>query len=52
MTKERLIEILTTLLNTDLNLSFLDKLSKAELETLVASIRERVDRASYVSGKV
>lgn len=45
MTKERLIEIITALLNTDLDLSFLNTFSEPELETLVVSIRERVDRA-------
>jgi hypothetical protein len=51
MTKEQLIETIKRILNTDLDLSFLRKLTEKELETLVASIRERVDRATYVSGK-
>ena len=43
MTKERLIEILQGILNTDIDLSFLKQLKENEIETLVACIRERVD---------
>jgi hypothetical protein len=42
MTKEKLIEIVQGLLKTDADLSFLLQLKKAELETLVALIRDRV----------
>jgi len=44
MTKEKLIEIIMKILNTDADLSFLMQLKVKELETLVACIRERVDR--------
>ena len=44
MTKEKLIEIIKKILNTDADLSFLMQLKVKELETLVACIRERVDR--------
>ncbi len=46
MTKEKLIEMIQRLLRTetdDVDLSFLAKLSKPELETLVSCIRYRVD---------
>ena len=46
MTKEELIEIIKTILKTDLDLRFLVQLKKGELETLVACIRERVDQTS------
>ena len=39
-----LIELIRRLLRSDANLDFLSKLSKIELETLVACIRERVDQ--------
>ena len=45
MAKEELIEIIKNILKTDLDLGFLVQLKKAELETLVACIRERVDQA-------
>ena len=41
MTKEQLIEIINKLLETDSDLDFLSKLSKFELETLVAAVRGR-----------
>jgi hypothetical protein len=44
MTKEKLIEIIKKVLNSDADLSFLMQLKVKELETLVACIRERVDR--------
>jgi hypothetical protein len=44
MTKEKLIEILQRVLETDIDLDFLLKLDFKELETLVACIRERVER--------
>jgi len=42
MTKEKLINIIMGLLDTDLDLSFLLQLKKGDLETLVACIRDRV----------
>jgi len=44
LTKDRLIEIVRGLLQTNLDLGFLLKMDQTELETLVACIRERVDR--------
>ena len=44
MTKEQLIEIIKKLLETDSDLDFLSKLSKSELETLVAAVRNRVEK--------
>jgi hypothetical protein len=44
MSKEKLIEIIKKILNTDADLSFLMLLKVKELETLVACVRERVDR--------
>jgi hypothetical protein len=46
MTKEELIEIIKSVLKTDIDLGFLLQLTKGELETLVACIRERVDQTS------
>jgi len=43
MTKEQLIEIFEKLLGTNADLDFLSKLSKSELETLVAAVRNRVE---------
>ena len=43
MEKTKLIEIIKKLLGVDPDLSFLEKLKKSELETLVAYIRDRVD---------
>ncbi len=45
MAKEELIEIIQGILNTDIDLSFLLKLEKSELEKLVATIRDRVEQA-------
>ena len=42
MTKEKLIEILKGIFNTDVDLSFLKQLKENEIETLVACIRERL----------
>ena len=39
MTKEKIIEIICELLKTDLELDFLTKLDKKELEKLTACIR-------------
>jgi hypothetical protein len=44
MTKEKLVEIIQSILNTDIDLNFLQQLKKRELETLVACIRNRVDQ--------
>ena len=46
MTKEKLIEIITGILSTDVDLGFLRQLAEGELETLVVCIRERVDQYS------
>jgi hypothetical protein len=43
MSKEELINIIQAILKTDIDLGFLLKLKVAELETLAACIRERVD---------
>ena len=43
MEKTKLIEIIKKLLDVDADLSFLEKLKKSELETLVACIRDKVD---------
>ncbi len=44
MTKEQLFEIIKKLLETDSDLDFLSKLSKSEFETLVAAVRNRVEK--------
>ena len=44
MTKEKLVEIITSLLKTDADLLFLLQLKEKELETLVACIRRRTDQ--------
>jgi hypothetical protein len=41
--KDKLIKILQGILKTDSDLSFLLQLKKAELETLVACIRDRIE---------
>ena len=43
MEKTKLIEIIKKLLDVDADLSFLEKLKKSELETLVACIRDKID---------
>ena len=43
MTKEKLIEILRGLLETDADVGFLMGLKKTEIETLVACIPNRVE---------
>ncbi len=43
MTKDELVEKIEELLKTDINLNFLLRLKKEEVERLVACIRERVD---------
>jgi len=44
LTKDRLIEIVKGLLRADADLSFLLRLKEIELETLVACVRDRIDR--------
>ena len=44
MTKEKLVQKIKELLKTDIDLSFLLELKKEEIETLVASIRDRMDQ--------
>jgi hypothetical protein len=44
MTKEKLLEIINDLLKADVDLGFLLKLKKDELETLVVCIRDRVEQ--------
>ena len=46
LTKDRLIEIVNGLLQTNDDLGFLVKMDESELETLVACIRDRLDRIS------
>ncbi len=46
MTKEKMIEILQRVLNTDSDLSFLQQLKKEDLETLVACVRNQVENKS------
>ena len=46
MTKEKLIEALQRVLEVNVDLNFLLKLSEAELETLIACIRDRVEKRS------
>ena len=46
LTKDRLIEIIRGILGTSVDLGFLMKLNQNEVETLVACIRDRVDRVS------
>jgi hypothetical protein len=43
ITKEKLVEILRGLLETDADLGFLMGLKKTEIETLVACIRNRIE---------
>ena len=45
ITKEKLIEIIKSLLSADADLDFLMQLKKKELETLVACIRDKVGLA-------
>ena len=44
MTKEKLVEKIKELLKADVDLGFLLELKKTEIETLIASIRDRVDQ--------
>lgn len=43
MDKEKLIEILRSILKVDIDLSFLMHLEKSDIETLVACVRQRID---------
>jgi len=45
ITKEKLIEIIKGLLETDADLNFLMKLDENELENLIAYIRDRIEQA-------
>ena len=45
MSREKLVEIIKGLLETDANLNFLVKLDEDELESLIANIRDRVEQA-------
>jgi hypothetical protein len=42
MTKEKLIETIKRILDTDVDLDFLSELNLKDLETLIACIRDRV----------
>jgi len=44
MTKEKLVEKIRELLKTDIDLDFLLILKEEELESLVACMRDRVDK--------
>jgi len=44
MSKEQLLEIIQSIPNTDIDLSFLVQLEESELEILVACIRDRIDQ--------
>jgi len=50
MTKEELMKKIKKLLKTDDDLSFLLKLEVAELKTLIAMIRDRVDQVGRSKG--
>ncbi len=45
MIKEQLIDIIKRMLETDADLDFPTKLSKLELETLVAAVRDRIENS-------
>jgi len=44
MSKEQLLEIIQSIPNTDIDLSFLVQLEESELEILVACIRDRINQ--------
>lgn len=46
VSKEKLVGILQSVLETDMDLGFLLALKKTEIETLVACVRNRVDHSS------
>jgi hypothetical protein len=52
MTKEQLVETVKKILATDHDLGFLIDLTVAELETLVASIRGRVDLETHAHERI
>ena len=43
MNGQQLVEVIERLLETDVDIDFLSKLSKSELETLVAAVRNQVE---------
>lgn len=45
LTKDKLVEIIAGLLESNADLGFLLKMEQTDLETLVACIRDRIDRA-------
>ncbi|MBW1944263.1 MAG: hypothetical protein JRJ51_15710 [Deltaproteobacteria bacterium] len=49
MTKEKLVEKITELLKTDMDLPFLLELKKEEIETLVACIRDRMSGIGWTT---
>jgi hypothetical protein len=44
MTKEELVDLLRKILKTDADLDFLSDLELGDLETLIACIRDRIDK--------
>jgi len=50
MTKEKLVDKIKRILETDDDLDFLLGLKKEKLEKLVACIRDRVDQAGRIRG--
>jgi len=46
MDNDKLVKIIQDLLKTDDDLDFLKRLKKEDLEKLVATIRDRIDRSS------
>lgn len=48
MDNEKLVRIVRDLLKTDDELDFLKKLRREDLEKLVASIRDRLDRSGNI----
>ena len=44
MTKEKLIETIKRILNTDADLNFLVQIDEKDLETMIACIRDRVEQ--------
>jgi hypothetical protein len=49
MPKDKLIEIIQGILETDVDMRFLLQLNKIDLETLIACIRERVNQGIYLT---
>ena len=52
ITKGKLIEIIKGLLGIDADLNFLVKLDENDLETLIASIRDRIEQAGKIADKI